>query len=47
MKKFIVMAVSAAVLTCTLAACQNTVHGAGADIEKAGEAVQETVPAKK
>ena len=29
-----------------LAACENTFHGAGRDMERAGEAVQESVPAK-
>lgn len=29
-----------------LAACENTVHGAGRDIEKAGENVQQAVPPK-
>jgi predicted small secreted protein len=30
-----------------LSACTNTVHGAGRDIENAGEAVQRDVPAKR
>lgn len=29
-----------------LSACENTFHGAGRDMERAGEAVQESVPAK-
>jgi predicted small secreted protein len=35
-----------AVSTLGLMACENTFHGAGRDIEKAGENVQEAVPAK-
>lgn len=46
MKKYIVFTLSAMILAGTLAACQNTIHGAGADIEKAGEVVQEKVPPK-
>lgn len=47
MKKFFMMALSAVILTGTLAACQNTIHGAGEDIENAGEAVQTNVPPKQ
>jgi predicted small secreted protein len=32
-----------ALSTATLAACTNTVHGAGQDIERAGDAVQDSV----
>lgn len=32
--------------TTGLSACENTFHGAGRDIEKAGESVQQAVPAK-
>jgi predicted small secreted protein len=32
--------------TATLPACSNTVHGAGEDIENAGEGVQKAVPPK-
>ena len=46
MKKNLVLIMSAVLLTASLAACQNTVHGAGEDIEKAGKAVQKNVPAK-
>lgn len=32
-----------ALIAAPLAACENTVHGAGQDIERAGENVQESV----
>ncbi|PZP55599.1 MAG: hypothetical protein DI586_06335 [Micavibrio aeruginosavorus] len=35
-----------AIATTGLAACENTFHGAGRDIENAGENVQEAVPPK-
>jgi predicted small secreted protein len=47
MKKFMIMAFAAVVATASLAACQNTLHGAGQDIENAGESVQENVPPKR
>lgn len=47
MKKFMMMAIAGTLMAGSLAACQNTVHGAGQDIENAGEAVQEKVPEKK
>lgn len=47
MKKHLIMIMSALLLTASLAACQNTVHGAGEDIENAGEAVQTSVPPKR
>jgi len=34
----------AVLATLALGACSNTFHGAGEDIENAGETVQETVP---
>lgn len=43
--KFVVFTLLALSVT-GLAACENTFHGAGRDMERAGEAVQETVPAK-
>ncbi len=47
MKKNLIMGLSALLLMGTLSACQNTVHGAGEDIENAGEAVQQNVPPKQ
>ncbi len=47
MKKNLVLALSAILALSPLAACQNTVHGAGEDIENAGESVQRNVPAKR
>lgn len=35
-----------AVTTMGLSACENTFHGAGRDLENAGEGVQQAVPAK-
>jgi predicted small secreted protein len=46
MKKHLVLALSALLLTSSLAACSNTFHGAGEDIENGGEAVQRAVPPK-
>lgn len=43
-KKHLILVLSAFLIAGTLGACQNTVHGAGEDIEKAGEAVQRNVP---
>jgi predicted small secreted protein len=44
--KFILTLVAIASIG-TLAACANTVHGAGEDIERAGENIQKNVPPKK
>lgn len=46
MKKHLVLTVLAIMAASTLGACANTVHGAGEDIENAGESVQEAVPPK-
>ena len=46
MTKYILLALSAVMLAGPLAACSNTVHGAGEDIENAGETVQSAVPPK-
>lgn len=46
MKKHLILTLSALLVAGTLGACQNTVHGAGEDIENAGEAVQKNVPPK-
>ncbi len=46
MKKHLIFALSALLVAGTLGACQNTVHGAGEDIERAGESVQRNVPPK-
>lgn len=46
MKKIMTMVIGAMIVTGSLAACQNTLHGAGQDIENAGEAVQTNVPPK-
>ncbi|HEU4838075.1 MAG TPA: entericidin A/B family lipoprotein [Micavibrio sp.] len=43
-KKNLVMALSALLLAGVLGACENTVHGAGQDIENAGESIQQNVP---
>jgi len=43
-KKFILM--TALIAASVLGACSNTVHGAGEDIENAGEHVQNAVPPK-
>lgn len=47
MKKHLIMAVCALTTIGALGACQNTLHGAGEDIENAGEAVQTNVPPKQ
>lgn len=47
MKKTMIMAMAAMVAMGSLAACQNTIHGAGEDIENAGESVQKNVPEKR
>lgn len=47
MKKNIVLALSLLLLGSQLAACSNTFHGAGEDIENAGEGVQRAVPPKQ
>lgn len=44
--KYIILALCALTLAGPLAACSNTVHGAGEDIEHAGENLQRKVPAK-
>jgi len=46
MKKYLILAMTAAISTGALAACSNTVHGAGEDIENAGQHVQTAVPPK-
>lgn len=46
MKKYLILSLCALALTGPLAACANTVHGAGEDIENAGESVQKAVPPK-
>lgn len=45
-KKHLIMALSALLVAGTLGACSNTVHGAGEDIENAGESIQHNVPPK-
>ncbi len=45
MKKQFILAISILALA-GIAACSNTVHGAGKDIENSGEAVQNAIPAK-
>ncbi len=44
--KHLILALSALTILGPLAACTNTVHGAGEDIENAGEAIQREVPPK-
>ncbi len=44
--KYILFALCAFMLASPLAACSNTVHGAGQDLENAGENIQHNVPAK-
>lgn len=44
--KYILFSLCALMLAAPLAACSNTVHGAGQDIENAGENIQKNVPAK-
>ena len=46
MKNNFALILSALLLATTVAACSNTLHGAGRDIENAGESVQKNVPAK-
>jgi len=46
MKKHLIFALSALLAVGTLAACNNTLHGAGEDIENAGENVQKNIPPK-
>ena len=46
MKKYLLLTVLALLAVGTLPACSNTVHGAGEDIENAGENVQQAVPPK-
>lgn len=45
MTKYFMLALLA-VSTIGLSACENTFHGAGRDIENAGESVQDAVPPK-
>jgi len=40
MKKYLVLMMTAGIALGSLAACENTVHGAGEDIERAGENIQ-------
>lgn len=44
--KHLFLVVCALTLAGALGACSNTVHGAGEDIERAGESVQKNVPPK-
>jgi predicted small secreted protein len=46
MTKALLMTILAVLIASPLAACSNTFHGAGEDIENAGESVQEAVPPK-
>lgn len=46
MRKHFILALSAFAIMGPLAACSNTVHGAGEDIENAGESIQDNVPPK-
>ena len=46
MKKNILLALSALLIAGSIGACSNTFHGAGEDVENAGEAVQKAVPPK-
>ncbi len=46
MKKSILLTLSGLLLVSALGACSNTVHGAGEDIENAGESIQQEVPPK-
>lgn len=46
MKKHLFLTILAVMAVSSLAACSNTVHGAGEDIENAGENVQQAVPPK-
>lgn len=47
MKKKFILTALALFAAVNLAACANTVHGAGQDIENAGHTVQEAVPPKR
>ncbi len=47
MKSRLFMLSMCAVALAGLAACENTVHGAGQDIENAGESIQKNVPPKR
>jgi predicted small secreted protein len=47
MKKYIILSLVACFGLSALAACSNTLHGAGEDIENAGEGVQRAVPPKQ
>lgn len=44
--KHLILAISALLVAGSLGACSNTFHGAGEDIENAGESVQKAVPPK-
>ncbi len=46
MNKTMILTILALLVSAPLAACSNTVHGAGEDIERAGENVQDAVPPK-
>ncbi len=46
MKKHLLLTILAVMAVTPVAACSNTVHGAGEDIENAGESVQQAVPPK-
>lgn len=46
MKKYLLLTILALMAVATLPACSNTFHGAGEDIENAGESVQQAVPPK-
>jgi len=46
MRHKFILATLAIISAASLAACANTVHGAGKDIENAGESVQEAVPSQ-
>lgn len=47
MRKNLLRAVLALLIAGSLAACANTVRGAGKDIENAGQSVQDAVPPKR
>lgn len=47
MKKHIILTLCAILSAGALGACTNTVHGAGEDIENAGESIQTNVPPKQ
>lgn len=44
--KYFILALLA-IVTTGLSACSNTFHGAGRDVENAGESVQRAVPPKQ